>query len=640
MKKGYSSLIFIFSLFIIISCSTESTPVYQLNTSADPVEAGSVTPSEGEYEEGEQVEITASPNEHWVFNGWGGDNSGSENPASIVMDQDKSVTALFVKQDYPLTIEKVGEGTVNQRVIQSKTTDYPHGTEVELTAEPDDGWEFIMWSGDTSGDENPINITVEAETTVTATFERIDYPLTITIEGEGTVEQEVVQSKTTEYPFQTVVQLTPIPSDDWQFLEWSGDTESEDEVIEVTINEETNITAIFEQPFFLHTNGVTIMCPNTNSGDKGIVDGVEYESVDRELLSQRRDQGTDLTRVCTSLVTNMSNLFKDSTFNQPIGNWDVSNVNNMNGMFMSSFFNQSIGEWDVSKVTNMGRMFNNSNFNQPIGNWDVSSVTIMFGLFQNTPFNQPIGDWDVNNAIRMNYMFASSNFNQSIGNWDVSSVETMEGMFYSSVFNKPIGNWDVSNVEEMNSMFFNTPFDQPIGDWDVSNVRDMNGMFRFGQFNRSIGDWDVSNVQEMIVMFDRSEFNQPIGDWDVSNVRNMDRMFKESPFNQSIGNWDVGNVRDMNRMFRNSPFNQPIGDWNVNNVTNMDSMFSSGEFDQTIGNWDVSNVRNMDSMFYNTPFNHDINGWCVSNIPTEPERFSTHSPLTEENKPVWGTCPD
>ena len=42
------------------------------------------------------------------------------------------------------------------------------------------------------------------------------------------------------------------------------------------------------------------------------------------------------------------------SFNQPIGNWDVSNVTDMNGMFDDAdAFNQPIGDWDVSNVTNM-----------------------------------------------------------------------------------------------------------------------------------------------------------------------------------------------------------------------------------------------------------------------------------------------
>jgi len=55
----------------------------------------------------------------------------------------------------------------------------------------------------------------------------------------------------------------------------------------------------------------------------------------------------------------------------------------------------------------------------------------------------------------------------------------------------------------------------------------------------------------------------------------------------------------------------------------------------------VSSVTDMDNMFYNAPsFNQDISEWCVTNISSEPTQFSFGSPLSESNKPVWGTCPD
>ncbi len=46
-------------------------------------------------------------------------------------------------------------------------------------------------------------------------------------------------------------------------------------------------------------------------------------------------------------------------------------------------FNQSIGNWDVSKVKSMESMFESAtNFDQPIGNWNVSGVT-NFNRFMN-----------------------------------------------------------------------------------------------------------------------------------------------------------------------------------------------------------------------------------------------------------------
>ena len=81
--------------------------------------------------------------------------------------------------------------------------------------------------------------------------------------------------------------------------------------------------------------------------------------------------------LCTSNVTDMLNLFYNNTsFNQPIGNWDTSNVTNMDRMFFDTkYFNQDISNWNVSNVTNMNGMFYESkNFNSDISKWDVSNV--------------------------------------------------------------------------------------------------------------------------------------------------------------------------------------------------------------------------------------------------------------------------
>jgi len=68
--------------------------------------------------------------------------------------------------------------------------------------------------------------------------------------------------------------------------------------------------------------------------------------------------------------------YKATSFNQAIGNWDVSSVTDMSNMFQEATnFNQAIGNWNVSKVKIMEGMFNGAtSFNQNIGNWDVTSI--------------------------------------------------------------------------------------------------------------------------------------------------------------------------------------------------------------------------------------------------------------------------
>ena len=70
----------------------------------------------------------------------------------------------------------------------------------------------------------------------------------------------------------------------------------------------TPATVPLSATLFFNENG-TIKCPDAKVGDKGIVNGKQYEAVDRDLLIRRRDEGADLTCVCTSLVTDMSTVF-------------------------------------------------------------------------------------------------------------------------------------------------------------------------------------------------------------------------------------------------------------------------------------------------------------------------------------------
>jgi surface protein len=107
-------------------------------------------------------------------------------------------------------------------------------------------------------------------------------------------------------------------------------------------------------------NGIIKIKEDIQIGFIGEVDGVSYKVVDSTMLYTMVDNNEDLRFICTSKITNTSELFIDSMVNGDISNWDVSKVTNMSGMFMYSQLNGDISNWDVSKVTDMGDMFYDS----------------------------------------------------------------------------------------------------------------------------------------------------------------------------------------------------------------------------------------------------------------------------------------
>ena len=242
-----------------------------------------------------------------------------------------------------------------------------------------------------------------------------------------------------------------------------------------------------------------------------------------------------------SSVTDMEDMFRDSSFNGDISPWDVSSVASMKGMFRDTPFDGDLSGWDVSSVTDMEDMFRDSSFNGDISPWDVSSVASMKGMFRDTPFDGDLSGWDVSSVTDMEDMFRDSSFNGDISPWDVSSVASMKGMFRDTPFDGDLSGWDVSPVTDMEDMFRDSSFNGDISPWDVSSVASMKGMFRDTPFDGDLSGWDVSSVTDMEDMFRGAiTFNQPLSSWDISSVADMGDMFRDaSAFEQNLGTWYI-----------------------------------------------------------------------------------------------------
>ena len=339
-----------------------------------------------DYNSGTIIELTASPSAEWEFKEWTGDLTGTDNPKQITIDKAKTVTALFVKKQYALTIEIEGEGTVSEKVIKAGVaTDYNSGTVLELTATPSTGWEFKEWKGDLTGTENPEEITIDKAKTITAVF--------------------------TEKPK--------------IYLDENGITIKCDNV----------------EPGYTNFNGKEYYVASSRQDfiqkwGNGLIDRLDcvctshIESLDEifGFIGTKLPPPDDSVKTWdTSNVESMIGTFKyfPSGKTPPwlvddISHWDVSKVNTMKDAFMRSYFNGDISKWNVSNVTDMSRMFYFAyEFNTEISNWDVSNVTDMYAMFYSAAaFNQDIGSWDVSNVTNMGNMFwGAVNFNQDLSKW-------------------------------------------------------------------------------------------------------------------------------------------------------------------------------------------------------------------------------
>lgn len=114
----------------------------------------------------------------------------------------------------------------------------------------------------------------------------------------------------------------------------------------------------------------------------------------------------------TSQVTNMTYMFYNTSFNQPVDSFDTSKVTSMSGMFEKSPFNQSVANFDTSKVITMSGMFYGTPFNQSVTNFDTSQVTNMYGMFRDTPFKHSI-NFNIPLVIYLELMFLLCDINET-----------------------------------------------------------------------------------------------------------------------------------------------------------------------------------------------------------------------------------
>jgi hypothetical protein len=162
----------------IVACTPTPTTEYALFI--DSTEGGSVTtPGEGMFtcDEGSVVNLVATPDAGYKFVNWTG-NFGTiadVNAATttITINGDYSITANFVAVAlYDLTIASTAEGSVT--TPGEGTFTYDEGTMVNLTAEAEEGYQFVNWTGDVGTiaavNNATTNITMSGDYSIMANF--------------------------------------------------------------------------------------------------------------------------------------------------------------------------------------------------------------------------------------------------------------------------------------------------------------------------------------------------------------------------------------------------------------------------------------------------------------------------------------
>ena len=212
---------------------------------------------------------------------------------------------------------------------------FASGTQVSLTATPSSGYSFSGWSNGST--TNPLTITLNSNTTITANFEVLinSYTLTVVSTDGGSI------SGAGDYNEGTEVTLIATPQEGYRFTGWSdGSTE---ESITITLNSDTALNANFEL--------IPVYTLTVTAGDGGSISGAgDY------------NEGTELILTATANQGYVFNGWEDG-INQNPRSITIDSDKSINASFISIFDYFNI-------LTNNVLNISISNINKTTGNYN------------------------------------------------------------------------------------------------------------------------------------------------------------------------------------------------------------------------------------------------------------------------------
>ncbi len=200
---------------------------------------------------GDEVTISAAAAVGRVFSGWSGDLTGNVNPATITITGDTAIVAHFPLPTVSLRVGGVGSGTVK---VNSEAHALPWnevfdaGATVTLEAVPAAGQLFTGWSGDVTGDDNPVELVMLEDAHVTASFSTTEVTLTVNGEPGTSVKVNGVAHWlpwSGQFTYGAAVTLEAVPGDCSRFDGWSGAVTGTTNPIIVTMAGNKTVTASF-----------------------------------------------------------------------------------------------------------------------------------------------------------------------------------------------------------------------------------------------------------------------------------------------------------------------------------------------------------------------------------------------------------
>jgi len=227
------------------------TPSYTVQIDTSAAGTTSVNPVQSTYAKDDYIKITAIPDPGFTFSGWTGTVTSTSNPLLLTVSKNEWLIPVFtavaappVTPTYTVKIDTVIGG--NATIFPEQTT-YLYGTNVKITANPEQGYSFSGWTGTMTSSQNPILVSVSANCWLIPQFTKIQtYSLSTDyspVGGKVTSSSGTV----TSFTYGQKCTLHAEPSAGYQFDGWEGDITGTGKDVYITFNKDYQVFAKFSK---------------------------------------------------------------------------------------------------------------------------------------------------------------------------------------------------------------------------------------------------------------------------------------------------------------------------------------------------------------------------------------------------------
>ena len=247
---GPAALSFTFTV-PVVGPATHTLTLNQAGAGSGTVTGG------GTYTAGQTVAVSAVPASGSTFGSWSGPNAAECATGSVLMNADKSCTALFTESStvtYSLTLNASGSGSGQV----SGGGAYTEGQTTSVSATAHVGSSFIGWTGSNGSECATGSVLMNADKTCTATFTLNTYALMLATAGTGTG----TVSGGGSYSYGDTATVSAVPEIGSTFTNWSGPNAGQCATGSLLIDGDKSCTAIFT----LNAYTLTLNTAGTGNG--------------------------------------------------------------------------------------------------------------------------------------------------------------------------------------------------------------------------------------------------------------------------------------------------------------------------------------------------------------------------------------